>query len=122
MKDQIKCTYCGTSAEWVENKEVYGKNYGTSYMIWLCRNCGAYVGCHNNTKQPKGTFADAELRKARMEAHAVIDPLWQSKKYKRNTVYKRLSEAFGGERIHVGESDIQKCKEIIETAKLVFLK
>lgn len=24
--DTIKCTYCGKEAEWVENKEVYGRS------------------------------------------------------------------------------------------------
>ena len=52
----MNCNHCNQEAEWVENKEVYGKNYGQSYMIWLCRPCDAYVGCHNNTKTPKGNF------------------------------------------------------------------
>jgi hypothetical protein len=28
----MKCPYCGKKAEWVENKEIYGKNYGNH--IW----------------------------------------------------------------------------------------
>lgn len=115
----MKCTYCGREAEWFPNKEVYGKNYGSSYMIWLCRSCDAYVGFHNNTRIPKGSFANRELRATRRAAHSVIDPLWQSGKYKRKTVYIRLEEAFG-EPIHVGTSDVQRCRDIIKTAKLVF--
>lgn len=117
--DEIKCTYCGRPAEWVENKEVYGRNFGTSYMIWLCRPCDAYVGCHQNSRRPKGSFANRPLRQARRAAHAVIDPLWQSHRYKRRTVYIRLKEAFGRE-IHVGESDEKQCAEIIKTAELIF--
>jgi hypothetical protein len=117
--ENINCTYCGRPAEWVENKEVYGRNYGDSYMIWLCRPCDAYVGCHQNSRRPKGTFANRSLRAARRAAHAFIDPLWQSGKYKRKTVYIRLKEAFGTE-IHVGESDEAQCAAIIETAKLIF--
>lgn len=117
---ELNCTICGHPAEWVKNSEVYGgKIYGKSYMIWLCRNCGAFVGCHENTRNPLGTFADKELRQARMKVHAVIDPLWKSKKYARKTVYLRLKEAFG-EEIHVGESDKQRCEEIIKTAELIF--
>ncbi|MGH6769514.1 MAG: zinc-finger-containing protein [Xanthobacteraceae bacterium] len=115
----MNCSYCGRETEWVPNKEVYGRNYGKSYMIWLCRPCDAYVGCHNNTRQPKGSFANKELRRARRRAHAVIDPLWLSGKYKRKTVYIRLQEAFG-HCVHIGESDAAKCEEIIETAKLIF--
>ena len=117
----MKCTYCKHEAEWVQNKEVYGRNYGKSYMIWLCRNCGAYVGCHNNTRRAKGTFANTELRAARRLAHATIDPLWRSGKYTRKGVYTMLEDAFG-EQVHVGESDERRCMEIIKTAKLIFLR
>ena len=115
----MKCPYCGNDAEWVENKEIYGKNYGKSYTMWLCRPCDARVGCHHNTRTPLGTMANKELREARMAAHAAIDPLWKSKKYKRHTVYKRLADAFG-EPVHVGDSDETRCAEIIKTAKLIF--
>lgn len=87
-------------------------------MIWLCPN-RHYVGCHENTKRPKGTFADKETREARMEAHAAIDPLWKSGKYQRHTVYKRLSEAFGKD-VHVGEASKEECADIIKTAALIF--
>jgi len=119
----MKCNHCRQEAEWVENKEVYGRNYGDSYMIWLCRDCNAYVGCHQNTKTPKGKIlARADLREARRNVHAVIDPIWQSKKYKRNTVYIRLKEAFGRE-VHVGGTEtVEECDEIIKTAKLLFSK
>ena len=117
----MNCNHCNQEAKWVENKEVYGKNYGQSYMIWLCRPCDAYVGCHNNTKTPKGNFlAKANLRKARKEAHALIDPLWKSKKYKRQTIYKRLEEAFN-KPIHIGNTETpDECHEIIKTTKLIF--
>lgn len=64
-------------------------------------------------------MANKELREARKATHAVIDPLWKEGKYKRGTVYARLQDAFG-EEIHVGESNLQRCKEIQETAKLIF--
>jgi hypothetical protein len=116
----MNCSYCGRPAEWVPNSEVYGRNYGKSYMIWLCRPCDAYVGCHNNTKNPKGRlFANRPLHAARRAAHAVIDPIWQSGVYTRATVYKRLNEAFGRE-IHVAGSDEQTCHDIIKTARMIF--
>ena len=119
----MKCNYCGQKAEWVENKEIYGRNYGSSYMIWLCRDCNAYIGCHKNSQVPKGkVLAKKDLREARMKAHAIIDPLWQSGKYKRRTVYLRLKEAFG-EEVHVGATTTpEECEEIIKTAKLIFLR
>ena len=107
------CPYCGKEAEWVENKAVYGRNFGKSYMIWLCKPCDAYVGCHNNTKIPLGTMANVELRNWRINAHAVFDPIWKQGFMTRGEVYEMLEKQFG-RRIHIGESDIETCKEIIE--------
>ena len=50
------CPYCNKEAKWCENKVIYGKNYGKSYMCYYCKDCDAYVGCHNNTKFPNGIF------------------------------------------------------------------
>ena len=114
----MKCPYCKKEAQWVDNSVIYGKRYGKSYMCWYCP-CGAYVGCHNNTRTPLGTMANKELRNWRIKAHSVIDPLWKSKQYTRREVYQRLSDAFG-KRVHIAEADIQECKEIIRTADLAF--
>lgn len=118
-ENNINCPYCHHHAEWVENKEVYGRNYGTSYMIWLCRPCDAYVGCHQNTRVPLGTMADARLRMIRRQAHTIIDKPWKDKVMARSKVYKMLSDAIGRE-VHVGESDFVQCEEIIQVAKFIF--
>lgn len=119
----MDCNYCGKPAEWVENKEVYGRNYGDSYMIWLCRPCDAYVGCHKNTQEPKGQYlAKKDLRDARKRAHAVIDPLWKSRKYRRQRIYAELSRAFGYT-VHIGETKTpDECDAIIKTASLIFTR
>lgn len=117
----MKCPQCNNEAIWCENKEVYGRNYGKSYMIWLCKPCGAYVGCHNNTKNPKGSMANKEMREWRIKVHAILDPLWQSGKYSRGVVYARLKDAMGKE-VHVGEADVEMCKELIKTIPLIFTK
>lgn len=82
-------------------------------MVYLCKPCNAYVGCHNNTRKPLGTMANAETRQWRQRAHAVVDPLWKTGTMKRKAVYAMLARAFGKE-IHIGESDIKQCKKIIE--------
>lgn len=106
------CPYCGEEAEFINNQEIYGRQYGKSYMAYWCRKDDARVGTHNNTKTPLGTMANAELRKWRIRAHATIDPLWKNGKMKRKEVYKILREKFGKE-IHIGESDVEQCKQII---------
>ena len=106
------CPYCKTEANWVENKEIYGRNYGKSYMCWLCPKCEAYVGCHNNTREPLGTLANKELREWRIKAHEVIDVYWKELDYTRKQVYDILREYYGCD-IHVAEADIDMCKDLI---------
>lgn len=106
------CPYCKNEAPWVENKAIYGRNYGKSYMCYFCKPCDAYVGCHNNSKRPLGIMANKELRQWRRKAHDHIDPVWQSGKKKRGAVYAILREKLGRE-IHVGESDIETCQKIL---------
>lgn len=112
MTENMKCPFCNNNAEWVENKEIYGTNYGKSYMCYLCRSCDAYVGCHQNTKKPLGTMANKELREWRKKAHANIDPQWKDFGRSRGSVYAELKELFGKE-VHIGESDIETCKKIV---------
>lgn len=108
----MKCPYCKNEAQWVDNSVVYGRRYGKSYMCYYCKPCDAYVGCHNNTTRPLGTMANKELRDWRMKVHAHIDPVWKYGKKSRGAVYAILKENFGRQ-IHVGESDIETCKQIL---------
>jgi len=64
-------------------------------------------------------MANKELREWRMKTHAMIDPPWKSGKYARAHIYNVLSSHFGKE-IHVGQSDIERCKAIIEIAPKLF--
>jgi hypothetical protein len=115
---QVVCPYCRGTPEWVENKEVYGgKNYGKSYMMYLCRKCDARVGCHNNTKRPLGVLANKETREWRMKAHAVFDPLWKTGKMERDDAYKILQRHFNRQ-VHIAQSDIETCKQIITLIKV----
>ena len=116
----MKCNYCNNEAEWVENKEVYGRRYGKSYMIWLCRNCNAYVGCHNNTKEPLGTLADTELRELRKKAKGkfivkFLGGTWKRPHNEKNLAYSRLGGLLGlkkGE-CHFGMFDKETCNKVL---------
>lgn len=108
----VFCPYCKERAEWVPNEEVYGRNIGKSHMIWLCRPCDAYVGCHKNTRNPLGTLADKKTRIWRQVAHSVFDPLWKSGNLSRYEAYMLLNKKLG-EKMHIGKADVAKCKRII---------
>ena len=111
------CPYCKNQAEFLDNKEIYGKRYGNSYMMWICRHCDARVGVHhNNHAHPLGTMANKELREWRMKAHTAVDPLWKSGKISRREVYRGLDKLFGKE-FHIGSSNIQECQKIISVYK-----
>jgi len=109
----MKCPYCNKEAIWCENKEVYGKNYGKSYMIWLCKSCDAYVGCHKNTKDPLGSMANKRLRELRIKCHNLFDPLWSSIPIlTRKQAYKFLEEVTGIK--HIARATEKECKIIIK--------
>lgn len=115
----MNCPYCHKPAKYGPNEEFYGKRYGKSYMCYYCLDCRAYVGTHQNSKKPLGTMANDELRKWRIKAHRIIDPLWKSGKYSRRKVYLKLSDAFGRQ-VHMGESTVEDCKDIIRMVQLLF--
>lgn len=109
----IKCSYCNGTPKWVENKVIYGKNYGKSYMIWWCEPCDARVGCHQNTRMPLGTLANATLRKLRNKCHKLIDELWGTGE-ERHKMYKNLATAMNMDEIHIASCDEDMCKRVIE--------
>ena len=116
MADEMICPFCGQPARWVNNKEIYGgKSFGKSYMAWWCKPCDARVGCHQNSKRPLGTMADAETRRWRRMAHEAFDPLWKGGWMKRDRAYKRLARRMRiEEEVHIGAADVAMCKRIIK--------
>ena len=109
----MECTYCEGQARWCENKEKYGVNYGKSYMCYLCE-CGAYVGCHNNTKKPLGTLANKQLQELRAKVHKKIDPYWQNGIISREDLYCKLSNYLKFTKYHTGLADIDTCLKILK--------
>ena len=112
---EVYCDYCGRRAAFVDSKEIYGRSYG---MVYLCRNCGAYVGVHKGTDKPLGRLADAELRRWKMAAHNAFDPIWKYGKFRhrRNAAYAWLSEKMGlpVEQTHIGMFDAAQCQQVIQ--------
>jgi hypothetical protein len=115
--DKVICPYCGKEAVWCENKEIYGKNYGNSYMCYLCKDCNAYVGCHQNTERPLGTMANKELRELRIKCHSNFDKLWKSKYLKRWEAYKYLSELMEMADAHIGNFTKEECLILLDKLK-----
>lgn len=114
VPQNVYCDYCGWKAEFVDSKVIYGRSYG---MVYLCRNCMAYVGVHKGTAKPLGRLANAQLRYWKKQAHAAFDPLWQYGQFKghRNVAYAWLAERMRlpVEQIHIGMFDVGDCKRVI---------
>ncbi|MCF8017802.1 MAG: DUF3268 family zinc-finger domain-containing protein [Vallitaleaceae bacterium] len=110
---KVFCPYCGSQAEYADSKVVYGRSYG---MIYLCRQCDAYVGVHKGTDKPLGRLADKELRYWKMAAHEAFDPIWKSRRMRRNDAYTWLAERMGlkPEETHIGMFDVPECKKVIK--------
>ena len=111
----VYCDYCGRKAELVDSKIIYGRSYG---MIYLCRNCMAYVGCHKGTIQPLGRLANAELRYWKRAAHQIFDPLWKYGVFRgdRPGAYRWLAKEMGlpEEVTHIGMFSIEQCRQSID--------
>ena len=128
--DGKTCPYCNKATEHVPDTEVYNISFGG--MIYLCRDCDAYVGCHKNKPdQSLGRLANKELRQAKIEAHYYLDNLWQrridaetTKGHARGKAYKWLREQMNltSAECHIGMFDVEQCKKVVEICKPFFRK
>ena len=120
------CHYCHADAELVSGAFIYPHRPDLdSLRFWRCAPCGAYVGCHKagvgqgDGTRPLGRLANAELRKAKKEAHAAFDPIWKEGCMNRRLAYAWLAEQLDlpFERTHIGEFDTTTCARVVAACK-----
>lgn len=112
----LDCAYCQQPTQLVGGDVIYPHRLDLAEKkFYLCEPCGAYVGCHPGTETPLGRVANAELRKAKMEAHAAFDPLWKEGGMKRKEAYAWLRGELGlaEDECHIGMFDVDRCQEIV---------
>ena len=119
------CPYCNKPTEHLPDTAAYNQSYGS--MIYLCRDCDAYVGCHKNKPTVAlGRLANAELRQAKIQAHKYFDNLWQrridadcTKGHARGKAYKWLRGEMNltAELCHIGMFDVEQCNRVVEICK-----
>lgn len=116
MKGKV-CPYCKKASELISSKEIYGKDFG---LMYICRPCDAYVGCHMGTENAKGRLANPSLRKWKIEAHKYFDMLWQLEFMTRSQAYKWLSEWLDlpPEYTHIGMFSESTLKKVVEYSKM----
>jgi hypothetical protein len=112
------CPNCGGEVQLLGNERVYGRPYGEWPYAYKCmdRACNSYVGLHPFTAIPLGTLANPRTRKARTDAKAVFNPLWQTGKRTRSEAYAWLASKLGipVEECHVGWFDVKQCEKVVE--------
>ena len=114
------CPYCDKPAILVTGHKIYPHRTDLyTKHFWHCEPCDAYVGCHPQTTNPLGRLANAELRKAKMDAHAAFDPIWQSEEMTRTEAYVWLSTTIGIsiDDCHMGMFDVDTCSKVIVACK-----
>lgn len=114
------CDYCGKPAEACTGADIYPHRPDlASKKFFRCVPCGAYVGRHADSGHALGRLANAELRAAKMRAHAAFDPLWKrgspiwkfGRFHTRKVAYAWLASALGITKAecHIGMFDMDLC-------------
>lgn len=111
------CIECGEVSRLVDGRTIY-PHRPDLYHKWfyLCR-CGAYCGCHGETKDSLGYPCNGVTRRARSAAHAAFDPLWQRNglnKMSRREAYAWLAGALeiDPEQCHIGMMDLETATKV----------
>ena len=111
----VLCDYCGHVALLVTGPKLYPHRPDLyEKRMYRCDPCDAHVGCHPGTTIPLGRLANAELRKAKMDAHGAFDPLWHGGN--RKAAYAWLSKALEipANRCHIGMMDVDDCRRVVD--------
>lgn len=107
-----ECRFCQSHVRVATHQEVYGRDYSDWPWVYLCDNCGAYVGIHPFTNIPLGTLADKATRDARKNCKKPFEAIWRSGLMRRSEAYIWLAAQLNipvGE-CHFGWFDIRRCE------------
>ncbi|KAA5604441.1 hypothetical protein F1188_16160 [Roseospira marina] len=119
---RVPCPYCGADAELVTGAVIYPHRPDLARKhFWRCAPCGAWVGCHKNSRRhaPLGRLANAELRRAKNEAHVAFDAIWRGGIMPRAKAYAWLAEKLEIDRdaCHIGMFDTDACDRTVRVCR-----
>ena len=137
MSNSPTCGYCNCQTELQTGQTIYPHRHDLyKLFFWVCPNCGAYIGCHKKgarTKHkgqavtsdgtiPLGIPANASLRKLRMQAHGLFDPIWRGGVIARRKAYAKMAAHLG---IHIDDCHIShfnetEIRQFIDAIPMVF--
>lgn len=111
----IECPDCGSAMILRETSRFKHRN-GDNRKFYGCSTfpvCRCIRPSHPNG-QVFGIPGDAETKKARIAAHAIFDPIWQSGNMTRRQAYQWLADKLGVKEIHMSELSASECKRVIQ--------
>ena len=117
----VSCTYCSKPTLRMTGSELHPSRSDLANKHYhVCRNCDAWIGCKGTGWEPSGRLANAQLRRAKQDAHAALEPIWQqamaehgwTKSKARNLAYKWIANELdlGPGRPQIGEFDLRQCE------------
>lgn len=125
----VLCSYCDGRAKLVTGADLYPGSKSRELagkLFWECAPCRAWVGCHppakadgrggqGNGDVPLGRLANAELRRAKQQAHAAFDPIWRDGAMSRQGAYAWLAGKLGipNKQCHIGAFDVDRCQATV---------
>jgi hypothetical protein len=115
----VICDYCGKEADYVTGFVIYRSRHDLHHKhFWFCKPCEAYVGCHGESDKPLGRLAKADLRSAKILAHASFDRLWRGdlpRFSSRSAAYAWLGMKLGKSKdeCHIGMFDLATCNTVV---------
>lgn len=120
---EIYCCGCQEKVEprLTNGKEVYSHRPDLySLPFWICDKCNNFVGCHHKSKnpnQPLGCIPTKEIKKARIEIHKILDPIWKSGKMKRKEIYQIISDKIGWQYHTAKIRSIEEAREVYKIVR-----
>ena len=115
---ELRCCGCQkkVDARLTDGSEIYPHRQDLHELpFWKCDGCGNFVGCHHKTKNrthPLGCIPTPEIKNARQHIHKLLDPLWQSGKFKRGKLYRMISEKIGWKYHTANIRSVKEAREI----------
>lgn len=107
------CPVHHVAGELVSTKAFYGRDYNGK-QLWRCPvdGCDVRVGAHPDGT-PLGTMATAEMREARIRAHAAFDGWWKARGMKRGRAYAELAKRLGIQEAHISWMTVEECERVV---------
>jgi ssDNA-binding Zn-finger/Zn-ribbon topoisomerase 1 len=114
LPDKLQCPECGGDMVLRKTSKFKYKD-GTDRPFYGCiryPECKATHGAHPDGS-PLGIPANSETKQWRIKAHDSFDSWTEDMGIGRKEAYIKLVEHFKVGEIHIGEMDIEACKEVI---------